>query len=206
MRKIDLRAKSSSFTRHPFPKVRARLREFDGEEGLDAGMQIEGFAGPAGSDGLGVGMLEAVHRNQFITLGLQPPLREGEMVGEILIVHPRVAALLIGSVKHPTAWFAGDADPALMHHRVMPLAQQDQIIEVGSAAQNPRHHMMSLQMPSLMAAGILAHLVPDYECSALRLTDQPSAATQSQHRAVLVDDGAEHRVVAGMSLRGRGLD
>ena len=28
----------------------ALLGEFDGEEGLDAGMQVEGFAGPAGSD------------------------------------------------------------------------------------------------------------------------------------------------------------
>ena len=35
--------------------------EFDGKEGLDAGVQVEGFAGPSGSDGAGVGMLEAVH-------------------------------------------------------------------------------------------------------------------------------------------------
>ena len=39
------------------------LREFDGEQGLDAGVQVEGFTGPAGSDGSGVGMLEAVHRS-----------------------------------------------------------------------------------------------------------------------------------------------
>jgi hypothetical protein len=38
-----------------------RLGEFDGEEGLDAGVQIEGFAGPAGSDGAGIGMVEAIH-------------------------------------------------------------------------------------------------------------------------------------------------
>jgi hypothetical protein len=47
-------------------KISGRLREFDGEEGLDAGIQIEGFAGPAGSDGLGVGMLEAVHSSKLI--------------------------------------------------------------------------------------------------------------------------------------------
>jgi hypothetical protein len=28
----------------------ALLGQFDGEEGFDAGMQVEGFAGPAGSD------------------------------------------------------------------------------------------------------------------------------------------------------------
>jgi hypothetical protein len=39
----------------------ARCGEFDGEEGLDAGVQIEGFAGPAGSDDAGIGMMEAVH-------------------------------------------------------------------------------------------------------------------------------------------------
>jgi hypothetical protein len=83
-------------------------------------MQIEGFAGPAGSDGLGVGMLEAVHHSQFITLGLQPPLREGEMPGQILIVHPRFAEPPIRFVKHPTVGFTGDGDPALMHYGVMP--------------------------------------------------------------------------------------
>ena len=39
----------------------AGFGEFDGEEGLDAGVQVERFAGPAGSDGAGIGMVEAVH-------------------------------------------------------------------------------------------------------------------------------------------------
>src|SRR6476469_11152593 len=41
--------------------VFAGLGEFDGEEGSDAGVQIERFAGPAGSDDAGIGMMEAVH-------------------------------------------------------------------------------------------------------------------------------------------------
>jgi hypothetical protein len=45
------------------------LGEFDGEDGLDAGVQVEGFAGPAGSDRLSVGMQEAIHRSWVIMLG-----------------------------------------------------------------------------------------------------------------------------------------
>ena len=41
--------------------VFAGLGEFDGEEGLHAGVQVEGFAGPAGSDGAGSRMLEAIY-------------------------------------------------------------------------------------------------------------------------------------------------
>jgi hypothetical protein len=41
--------------------VFAGLGEFDGEEGSDAGVQVERFAGPAGSDDAGIGMMEAVH-------------------------------------------------------------------------------------------------------------------------------------------------
>jgi hypothetical protein len=40
---------------------------------LDTGMQIEGFACPAGLDGLGVAMVEAIHLKQAITLGLLLP-------------------------------------------------------------------------------------------------------------------------------------
>jgi hypothetical protein len=38
-----------------------RLGQFDGEEGLDAGVEVEGFTGPAGSDCHGLGMVDAVH-------------------------------------------------------------------------------------------------------------------------------------------------
>ena len=51
-------------------KVSRLFGEFDGEQGLHAGMQVEGFTRPAGSDGAGGWVLEAVHRSQSITLGL----------------------------------------------------------------------------------------------------------------------------------------
>ena len=41
--------------------VFAGLGKFDGEEGLHASVQVEGFAGPARLDGAGSGMLEAFH-------------------------------------------------------------------------------------------------------------------------------------------------
>ena len=43
--------------------------ELDGEEGLDTGVEVEGFAGPARSDDLGVGVLEAVDRLSAPTPG-----------------------------------------------------------------------------------------------------------------------------------------
>ncbi len=46
--------------------------EFDSEEHLDAGVEIEGFAGPAGSDDLGVGVVEAVDCGQLVALGFPP--------------------------------------------------------------------------------------------------------------------------------------
>ena len=61
-------------------------------------------------------------------------------------------------------------------------------------------------MPGLMTARIAAHLVPDQQRSALRLTHQPSSAAQGQHLAVLVNDGAQQRAVAGMPLRRAGLN
>jgi hypothetical protein len=42
-------------------KIQLRRGEFDGEQGLRAGMQIEGFTCPAGPDGSRLRMLEAVH-------------------------------------------------------------------------------------------------------------------------------------------------
>jgi hypothetical protein len=43
-------------------KVQGVLGEFEGEQCWHAGVQVEGFTGPAGADGLGVGMLETVRR------------------------------------------------------------------------------------------------------------------------------------------------
>ena len=47
-------------------KILCPLGDFDGEEGLHAGVQVEGFTGPAGANRSGVGMVEAVHRSQPI--------------------------------------------------------------------------------------------------------------------------------------------
>jgi hypothetical protein len=60
--------------------VVVRFGKFDGEEGLDAGVQVEGFASPAGPDGVGVGMVEAVHRGELITLALNRPEFSGGWV------------------------------------------------------------------------------------------------------------------------------
>jgi hypothetical protein len=49
-------------------KVRSWLGKLDGEEGSDAGVQVEGFTSPARSDDAGVGVLEAVHRSHMISL------------------------------------------------------------------------------------------------------------------------------------------
>jgi hypothetical protein len=187
-------------------KIRGRLEEFDGEEGLHAGVEVEGLTGQARSDGLGLGVPEAVYRSQLITLGLLAALREGEVPGQVGIIHPVVTRPPIRFAEQPTVGCTGDGDPALMHHGVMPLAQQDQIIQVGTATHNPRHDMMNLQVPGLMAAGISAHLVSDHQCSALRLTHQTSGAAQRQNLAVLVDDRAEQRTVTGMPWRGSGFN
>ena len=52
--------------------VLAGCGELEGEEGLDAGVEVEGFAGPARSDDLGVGMIEAVDCGQPVTMGFPP--------------------------------------------------------------------------------------------------------------------------------------
>ena len=49
-------------------KVLGRVGKFDGEQRFHAGVQVEGFTGPPGPDGLGVGMLEAVHGRSLIKL------------------------------------------------------------------------------------------------------------------------------------------
>ena len=56
-------AAASGSLRSLLIKISDRLGQFDGEQGLDAGVQVEGFTSPAGPDGLRVGMLEAVHHS-----------------------------------------------------------------------------------------------------------------------------------------------
>jgi hypothetical protein len=81
-----------------------RFGEFDDEEGLDAGVQVEGFASPTGPDGVGVGVVEAVHRGELITLRsllLCSAAGEVEMPCQILITKPRLAGLPIGFGEQP---------------------------------------------------------------------------------------------------------
>jgi hypothetical protein len=93
-------------------KIRGRLGECDGEEGLDAGVEVEGFTGPAGSNGLGVRMLEAVHRSQLITFCLPlAALRECEVLGQVGIIHPVVTRPSIWFVKRPPACDPHRNDP-----------------------------------------------------------------------------------------------
>jgi hypothetical protein len=65
------------------------LIEFDAEQGLDAGVEVERLTGPAGSDGVGVGMLEAVHNCILITFRqLLAALGECEVPGQVLVADP----------------------------------------------------------------------------------------------------------------------
>ncbi|HTF40098.1 MAG TPA: hypothetical protein VK754_05830, partial [Propionibacteriaceae bacterium] len=60
-------------------------------------------------------MLEAVHRRQLITVCLPlAALREGEVPGQILIIHPLVTRPSIWFVKRPPVGITGDDDAALM--------------------------------------------------------------------------------------------
>ena len=82
--------------------VFGRLGKFDGEEGLDAGVQVERFASPAGTDRCGVGMVEAVHRSELITLRsllLCSAAGEVEMPCQILITKPGLAGLPTGCAE-----------------------------------------------------------------------------------------------------------
>ena len=93
--------------------VVVRFGDFDGEEGLDAGVQVERFASPAGTDRCGVGMVEAVHRSELITLGsllLCSAAGEVEMPCQILITKPGLAGLPTGCAEQPTINSLGDGD------------------------------------------------------------------------------------------------
>jgi hypothetical protein len=82
-------------------------------------MQVEGFTGPAGSDGSSVGMVEAVYSSKLIRLGGIAAEREGQMSGQVVITHPRLTPSPIRFVERPAALsFSGDSDTALMHRGV----------------------------------------------------------------------------------------
>ena len=78
--------------------------------------------------------------------------REVEVPGEILIAHPPITWLAVRFGEHPTLRSLSDADITLVHCGVMPLTEQDQIMQVRAAAQDPRNHMVGFEMPGLMAA------------------------------------------------------
>jgi hypothetical protein len=148
-------------------------------------------------------MLEAVDSSQPIMLRLLLLAeREVEMPGQVLVTDPRLAWLPIRFCKHPTVRSLRDSDGALMDRGVVPLAQQDQIVEIRAATGNPWHSMMSLQVPGGVAAGVLTHPIPDHQRPPLSLAHQPSAAAQSQHFAVCVNQCTKQRVVGGQPLRG----
>ena len=97
-------------------------------------MEVEGFTDPARSDCVGLGMLEAVHRSQLIMLGLGAALREGEVPGQVFIIHPVVTRPSIWFAEQPTVGCTGDGDAALMHRGVVPLAEQNQVGDIRVAA------------------------------------------------------------------------
>ena len=122
---------------------------------------------------------------------------EVEVSGEIRVIDPQVTALPIGFGEDPALPVAGDSDAALMDYGVVPLTQQDQIIEIGPAAEDPRNHMVGCQVSGLVAARIAAHAISDHQGAALRLGDQPSCSAHRQHLAVRIDHRAQQRSVAG---------
>jgi hypothetical protein len=182
--------------------------QLDSEEGLHAGMEVESFTSPVGPDRLGVGVVEAVHRcQQIMLLRLLPAAqREVDVPGQVLIADPPITWLAVRFGEHPAFRSVSDADTTFVDGGVMPLTKQDQILQVRATAKDPRDHMMGFQMSGLVAAGVLTHPIADEQRPALRLADQSTSPAQGQHLAVLVDKGAEQRVVAGQFLRSSRLD
>ena len=86
-------------------------------------MQVEDFTGPAGTNRLSVGVLEAVHRSQLITLGLLPfAQREVKMPSQVVITDPRLAGLAVGFGEQPGVAVMGNVDAAFMDGGVVLLA------------------------------------------------------------------------------------
>ncbi len=80
-------------------------------------------------------MVQAVHSSQPITqsvlclLGGIAAKREVEVAGQVVITHPPIAGSPIRFSEQPAIGISGDGDAAFMHDGVMPLTQQDQIIQ-----------------------------------------------------------------------------
>ena len=151
---------------------------------------------------LGGGMVEAGHGRQTGRVVL---LRLVELVtqqvGQALGGVPGPVRATVGHHELPThggtvAGSGTDGHPALMDGGVMPLAQQDQIIQIGDAAISPGHTMVGLQMPGLVAAGKPAHRVADHQRPPQRPGHQPPGAAERQHLAMLSHDRTQHVAVA----------
>ena len=70
----------------------------------------------------------------MVGLSAKAPECEVKVLGQILIVNPPITRPSVGFAEHPTIQFPSDGDAALMDSGVMPLTQQDQIIEIGISA------------------------------------------------------------------------
>jgi hypothetical protein len=109
--------------------LEALIMQLDGEQRLDTGVQVERFTGPAGSDGLGVWMVETSNLSQSITLGSALlSERKVQMPGELLVTDPGLAELTVRFGKYPCVAIPTDHDFTLVDDGVVPLAQQDQIV------------------------------------------------------------------------------
>ena len=67
-------------------------------------MQVEEFAGPARSDGFGVGMVDAVYASEPVTLRLKGLAAECEVevLGQVVVADPGLAGLPVGFTEQPT--------------------------------------------------------------------------------------------------------
>ena len=85
-------------------------------------MQVEDFTGPAGTDRLSVGVLEAVHRSQLIKAGLlRFAQREVKMPSQVVITHPRLTGPAVGFGEQPSVAVMRNVDAAFMDGGVVPL-------------------------------------------------------------------------------------
>src|SRR5207253_7625959 len=89
---------------------------------------------------------------------------------------------------------------ALMHHPVMPMAEQDLVLDLSAAAMQPVHDVMAIAFRRRpLAARPLAVLVPRDQRLASRSFDRPLTPADVDHHRVLHQDPAQAGV-AGPAL------
>src|SRR5207253_1810450 len=95
---------------------------------------------------------------------------------------------------------------ALMHHPVMPMAEQDLVFDLSAAAVQPMHDVMSVTCRRRsFAAGPLAVFIPRDQSPAARTLDRSLAPPDVDHHRVLHQDPAQAGV-AGPALHSLGGD